>query len=81
MDTAADMVTMAAAPAVLAWSALTRIAPDQWVLAVVASSVYIACAVARLVNYARRGHRQKEFSGMPSPAGNSSVVIGPGLGR
>jgi CDP-diacylglycerol--serine O-phosphatidyltransferase len=75
VDTAADLVTMAAAPAVLVWSAIADVAPELAMLGLAAAIVYATCAVARLVNFAARGFKQKHFSGLPSPGGLLMVML------
>jgi CDP-diacylglycerol--serine O-phosphatidyltransferase len=75
VDTAADLVTMAAAPAVLTWSAISRTAPEHSLLAALAASVYGGLATARLLDYAAGGYRQDRFRGLPSPGGTLMVML------
>jgi CDP-diacylglycerol--serine O-phosphatidyltransferase len=75
VDTAADMVTMAAAPAVLVWSAVSRADTAYALLALAAALVYVACAFARLVNFAARAHAKPVFTGLPSPGGLIMVLL------
>jgi len=75
VDTAADVVTMATAPAVLAWSAVTRIAPDLLLLATVAAVAYAAFALTRLFNFVLKGYKMDKFSGLPSPGGMLMVLL------